>query len=58
MEKPQASASAAWSRKGKVTRRERFLAEMDAMIIAASSSTKNATGSRDPEMRQTRKGKN
>ncbi len=25
-------ASAAWSQKGKVTRRERFLAEMDAVI--------------------------
>ena len=25
-------ASAAWDRKGKVTRRERFLAEMDAVI--------------------------
>lgn len=31
---------------------------MDATIIAAPSSTKNATESRDPEMRQTRKGKN
>lgn len=30
---------------------------MDATIIAAPSSTKNATDSRDPEMRQTRKGK-
>ena len=30
---------------------------MDATIIAAPSSTKNATESRDPEMRQTRKGK-
>jgi IS5 family transposase len=32
MEKQQSFASAAWSRKGKVTRRERFLAEMDAVI--------------------------
>jgi len=31
---------------------------VDATIIAAPSSTKNATGTRDPEMRQTRKGKN
>lgn len=31
---------------------------MDATIIAAPSSTKNATESRDPEMKQTRKGKN
>lgn len=30
---------------------------MDATIIAAPSSTKNASESRDPEMRQTRKGK-
>jgi IS5 family transposase len=30
---------------------------LDATIIAAPSSTKNATESRDPEMRQTRKGK-
>jgi transposase, IS5 family len=30
---------------------------VDATIIAAPSSTKNATDSRDPEMRQTRKGK-
>lgn len=30
---------------------------MDATIIAAPSSTKNATAQRDPEMRQTRKGK-
>src|ERR1700722_5770916 len=30
---------------------------LDATIIAAPSSTKNATQSRDPEMRQTRKGK-
>lgn len=30
---------------------------MDATIISAPSSTKNATGSRDPEMRQARKGK-
>lgn len=29
---------------------------VDAMIIAAPSSTKNATGGRDPEMRQTKKG--
>lgn len=29
---------------------------VDATIIAAPSSTKNATGSRDPEMRQTKKG--
>ena len=29
---------------------------VDATIIAAPSSTKNATGTRDPEMRQTRKG--
>ena len=32
MEKQQTFASAAWSRKGKVTRRERFLSEMDAVI--------------------------
>jgi IS5 family transposase len=32
MEKQQTFASEAWSRKGKVTRRERFLAEMDAVI--------------------------
>lgn len=32
MEKQQTFASAAWSQKGKVTRRERFLAEMDAVI--------------------------
>ncbi len=31
---------------------------VDATIIAAPSSTKNATESRDPEMKQTRKGKN
>lgn len=31
---------------------------MDATIISAPSSTKNATASRDPEMRQTRKNKN
>ena len=31
---------------------------VDASIIAAPSSTKNATKSRDPEMKQTRKGKN
>ncbi|MGH3430429.1 MAG: IS5 family transposase [Mycobacteriales bacterium] len=31
---------------------------VDATIIAAPSSTKNATETRDPEMRQTRKGKN
>ena len=30
---------------------------VDATIIAAPSSTKNAAGARDPEMRQTRKGK-
>lgn len=30
---------------------------VDATIIAAPSSTKNATGTRDPEMHQTRKGK-
>lgn len=29
---------------------------VDATILAAPSSTKNATGTRDPEMRQTRKG--
>ncbi len=29
---------------------------VDATIVAAPSSTKNATGTRDPEMRQTRKG--
>jgi transposase, IS5 family len=29
---------------------------VDATIISAPSSTKNATGSRDPEMHQTRKG--
>jgi transposase, IS5 family len=32
MEKQQTFASAAWNQKGKVTRRERFLAEMDAVI--------------------------
>ena len=32
MKKQQTFASAAWSRKAKVTRRERFLAEMDAVI--------------------------
>jgi IS5 family transposase len=32
MEKQQTFASTAWARKGKVTRRERFLAEMDAVI--------------------------
>jgi IS5 family transposase len=31
---------------------------VDATIIAAPSSTKNATGRRDPEMKQTRKGQN
>ena len=31
---------------------------VDATIIAAPSSTKNVTGTRDPEMRQTRKGNN
>jgi IS5 family transposase len=31
---------------------------VDATIIAAPSSTKNATAARDPEMKQTRKGKN
>lgn len=31
---------------------------VDATIIAAPSSTKNATASRDPEMKQTKKGKN
>jgi IS5 family transposase len=31
---------------------------VDATIIAAPSSTKNATGTRDPEMKQTRKGPN
>ena len=31
---------------------------VDATIIAAPSSTKNQSGTRDPEMRQTRKGKN
>src|SRR5215468_1305577 len=31
---------------------------VDATIIAAPSSTKNATETRDPEMKQTRKGKN
>ncbi len=31
---------------------------VDATIISAPSSTKNATGTRDPEMRQTRKGNN
>ena len=30
---------------------------VDATLIAASPSTKNATGERDPEMHQTRKGK-
>ncbi len=32
MKKQQSLASAAWNGKGKVTRRERFLAEMDAVI--------------------------
>jgi IS5 family transposase len=32
MKQQQTFASAAWSRKGKVTRRERFLSEMDAVI--------------------------
>ncbi len=32
MKKQQSFASAAWIRKGKVTRRERFLAEMDAVL--------------------------
>ena len=32
MIKQQTFASAAWNRKGKITRRERFLAEMDAVI--------------------------
>ncbi len=32
MEKQQTFASAAWTRKGKVTHRERFLSEMDAVI--------------------------
>lgn len=32
MGKQQSFASAAWTRKGKVTRRERFLSEMDAVI--------------------------
>lgn len=32
MEKQQTFASVAWSQKGKVTRRERFLAEMDAVV--------------------------
>jgi len=32
MEKQQTFASVAWTQKGKVTRRERFLAEMDAVI--------------------------
>ncbi len=32
MEKQQTFASVAWNRKGKATRRERFLAEMDAVI--------------------------
>jgi len=32
MKKQQTFASAAWNRKGKVTRRERFLAEMDTVI--------------------------
>lgn len=32
MEKQRSFASAAWNRKGKVTRRELFLAEMDAVI--------------------------
>ena len=31
---------------------------VDATLIAASSSTKNADGQRDPEMKQTKKGKN
>ncbi len=32
MKKQQTFGSVAWRRKGKVTRRERFLAEMDAVI--------------------------
>ena len=32
--------------------------EVDATLIAAPSSTKNASGERDPEMRQTKKGNN
>ncbi len=32
MEKHETFASVAWTQKGKVTRRERFLAEMDAVI--------------------------
>lgn len=31
---------------------------VDATIISAPSSTKNATGTRDPEMKQVRKGNN
>ena len=51
--------------KGKKTRREQFLAEMDqvvpwarlcAVIFDASSSTKNAQQKRDTEMHQSRKG--
>lgn len=41
------------SRKGLLLRRGSMV---DATIIAAPSSTKNATGERDPEMRQTKKG--
>ena len=56
-------ASMAWRHKSKVTRRERFLVLragtiVDATTIAAPSSTKNATATRDPEMKQTRKGNN
>jgi IS5 family transposase len=73
MAKQRTFASLAWSSKGKVTRRGRFLTEMDqvipwqrlplkagtivdATIISAPSSTKNAAQARDPEMHQTRKG--
>jgi len=33
------------------------MAELDATILHAPSSTKNRSGERDPEMHQTRKGK-
>ena len=39
-----------------MSRRERFLEAMDATIIAAPSSNKNAAGERDPQMRQAKKG--
>ena len=82
MSEQRTFASMAWSQKGKVTRRERFLAEMEAEIpwsrllglvephypqatvgrpphaleTMLRISTKNATGQRDPEMKQTAQG--